>query len=194
MNQAADRKKLRREYLSKKWGGYAKAIAYIGCCAYFAVKGIQNLPHTWRAVSGFSLPIVSEFFLAVLFVAGIVVTGSYIAMLLSKASQASREASQLPYVPPVSVATLPVEEVLLRGTTAGDANGDNLVRPTTEFAAIPTQELLRSSQRASDPFPTDEELARSSQITLLVQNTVPLRVADGQETSQDQLFRVSRGQ
>jgi len=60
---------------------------------------------------------------------------------------AYREASQLPYVPPVTADTLPVEEVLVRGSEEpAQEQSQVLLRGTDGSAGAGEQELLRRSQ------------------------------------------------
>jgi hypothetical protein len=64
------------------------------------------------------------------------------------AHRVHRKAKQLPYVPPVTVNTLPAEEVLVRGSEEPkEEQGKVLLRGTGGSEGTGEQELLRSSQR-----------------------------------------------
>ena len=139
MSRIQDRKKQRREYLRKKGVAYTKmsltTLLMLSCayCAFFSFIALLVFGYQWQAF-------VLSASLSVIFAGGC--WRSVRAVRL-----AHRTAKQLPYVPPVISATLPAEEVLLRGSDAlTQEQSQVLLRGTQNTEEADGQELLRSSQ------------------------------------------------
>ena len=139
MNQIQDRKKQRREYLRKKRVTYFKAT----------LNTLIAIPCSWYAFGSLFAALFNPFdrLFSVIMFALAFIFGAVAWTAAKRAKLLHQKAKQLPYVPPVSPATLPAEEVLLRGSDASaQEQSQVLLRGTHNSEEADGQELLRSSQ------------------------------------------------
>jgi len=140
MSSTQERIKKRREYLMKKgW-----AFTGIGMNALlFVVLTLTSLLLLFLMIY-FHLYSFSYIFLTIIGVLSFgFISWSCVRSILAD----HKTAKQLPYVPPVTVDTLPAEEVLVRGVEEpAQEQRKVLLRGTESSAGTGEQALLRSSQ------------------------------------------------
>ncbi|HZT43957.1 MAG TPA: hypothetical protein VFA07_17455 [Chthonomonadaceae bacterium] len=145
MGSTQKRIKKRREYLTKKAWAYTKlsvSAVFVLYFAFTAVLVLLSMLHFSHKMS---------FFFKCLALFDLVFMGIFIWWCArSVAHLVRQDIKQLPYVPPVTANTLPIEEVLVRGSeeTAQEL-GKVLLRGTDSSAGTGEQELLRGSQGQS---------------------------------------------
>lgn len=152
LDRVPNRRKLRQEYLKKKAKAYSKSaffglvlLPFASCSVLFGVIAVVVLIGLMYAL--FSGRLVSSVVpllfvgLAIGFVLWIV-TWMFWVFLRDELE----EARIIPYVPPVTVETLPAEEVLVRGAEEPAAIRETLLRATTGTEETKAEELLRSAQ------------------------------------------------
>jgi hypothetical protein len=124
-----DRKRLRQEYLRKKGKAYAMLVAWlIGLVAivvmmYFSYLGMHHRSG-WFAVLG------------ILFYARIIWKGW-------RAVDRSHKEMRLAYIPPVTPDTLPVEEILVRGSEEPPVVTSAILLRAANGQETAKEELLR---------------------------------------------------
>ena len=141
MSITQERIKNRREYLKQKGTAYTKiglAGLLIVPCLYFAVFFLSVLYYPGRYYwQAFSLSALLVF-----------IFGGGCYWLIYRAYRIHKSTSQFPYVPPISNDTLPIEEVLVRGSEEPvQVQSNVLLRGTVSIMNTKEQELLRGSQR-----------------------------------------------
>lgn len=132
MNQAPDRKKLRRDYLKKtrRFCSHLLLLAGIAVIGPLAVHSIVN-----SRDRGPLWPLGALVW--IVFVAFALYDG------VGKTRRALKTARQA-YVPPVTPNILPAEEILVRGAAGPSATaGETLLRAAIDESAIKAEELLR---------------------------------------------------
>jgi hypothetical protein len=135
MKPVPDRKKLRREYLRKKWQTYAPVRYRIAILVTFlAIEGYRAV---WVHRSSVLLSLLPLF---------AVVLAGVLWSIITTVKTARQQAALIPVVPPVTPSTLPAEEILVRGATEPSAPNETLLRATVKGEETKAQELLRSSQ------------------------------------------------
>ena len=148
MSRIQDRKQQRREYLWKKEAAYTLStflsflmVPCIGIALIALMEVVSFLCHYWVTAD------YHDLVMAILYMGIAFLLGGASWLLFRSARQTKRDAEQLPYVPPVTAATLPNEEVLLRGSDASTQEQSSvLLRGTQSGEETDGQELLRSSQ------------------------------------------------
>ena len=157
MSRIEDRKQQRREYTNKKGVAYMKAslavllalcfgsVAYCLLAEGFAIwHKMQHMDAYQLAMDPYQLDADATF--RVVLICSIFCGGGFL-LLARSARMIHRASKQLPYVPPVTAATLPNEEVLLRGSDASAQEQSSvLLRGTQSGEETDGEELLRSSQ------------------------------------------------
>jgi hypothetical protein len=142
MKQMTEHKRQRREYLLNRAGAYGKAITALSLTLGIAAASValgcvvasMLCTRNWlEAGIGFC-------FLIWLYL-GLV-------ELWQKARQEKQRGDTLPYVPPVSVSTLPAEEILVRAADVPPvAQSTVLLRAAQAGQETPKEELLRVAKK-----------------------------------------------
>jgi hypothetical protein len=155
MKPVQDRKKLRRDYLGKKFGAYVSvticSLLFVPAILVAVLCGVGALGCTILTLSALFnhpsrefIPVLLGQTLVLLTIGG---TAGGFAYLCGHAVGEAAKASNLPYVPPVNANTLPADEILVRGSVEPPATpGEILLRPT-QAQETPQEELLRSGQK-----------------------------------------------
>jgi hypothetical protein len=154
MKQAPDRKKLRREYLRKKWKAQVKVI--LGA-AFGTVMGFSALilicflclvlafsPY-WDE-DGVETPATHCLRVALVFLIGsaLIVASTWLAWYGGKTSKKGiAEAKNLPFVSPVIPDTLPADEILVRGSEEPLVEQSEVLLRAAKGVETPQEELLR---------------------------------------------------
>jgi hypothetical protein len=140
MKQVPDRKRLRREYLTKRADVYAKmigsaamalvGIAIIASCGFINIAPIKGYISSW-----------------ILFLIGLLLLAMVILNAAAKRhTEIRRELDAIPYVPPVSPDTLPTDEILVRGSEEPPVMQSEVLLRAATGQETPKEELLRVSQ------------------------------------------------
>jgi hypothetical protein len=136
MNRVLYRKKQRIEYL------LAKGTALVSVSALKFAAGAVVLAMSCFLVAYNNLPPIAVIVLAPFFF-----DVPYFLMRDGErvVTDLEQKARSIPYVPPVSLDSLPAEEVLVRGAEPPAAMSETLLRATVKDEATKAEELLRSS-------------------------------------------------
>ena len=146
MSRIQERKKQRREYLKKKGTAYTKiGLATVlvvpiplALCILFAffIK-ILDLPSPAPDIDPLKFTVVTSLL-------GLFTFACWRLVMFTRKTH--QETKQLPYVPPVTPATLPTEEILVRGVEEPTGQqSEFLLRGAQGSAETPAGELLRST-------------------------------------------------
>lgn len=145
MNRVPNREMQRREYLKKKSRAYVAAIVFFALFTLFLVLAVGGVayfvPFFARSLSHPSLDSVFAW-IGIAF--GLLLALTFGGIWLLAGLSIPRAASKIPYVPPVTIDTLPPEEILVRGATEHAVVQSNLLRPTMKDQENKAEELLRS--------------------------------------------------
>jgi hypothetical protein len=144
-----DAEKRRRKYLWKKFSLKASAAIALSITGFavsvvlFVMAGLF-----WSHGIGF-------FNFAHLTLFGLVTLMAFVPIGWKSSRHYLAKAKALPYVPPAhgQIATLPADEVLLRGSNQPVAAPDDLLRAAQAGAVESAEELLRAGTRAANGQP-----------------------------------------
>ena len=130
MKRVPNRKKLRREYLRKKGGLLSlicgQVVIYLALFTGFVLTRHGN-------------ELLHDVLMVTLFLN--MIANLYLTGFMKRTKQ---KLKQLPYVPPVTSATLPADEVLVRGSIEPEAPQETLLRAAQGDEQSKPDELLRS--------------------------------------------------
>jgi hypothetical protein len=144
MDKVPDRKKLRKEYLERKLGGYVQLL-FGGAMflPFFFAAAIGGIVTVLGCLASLVNGQIDAFFLCLVFGGLVTFVCGLFARLGYAVIQEGDRLAQTPYVPPVNADSLPAEEVLVRGSVAPPvAQSEVLLRAATALET-PKEELLR---------------------------------------------------
>ena len=153
-----DRQKQRQEYLKKKIGGFGKGLgAGLASMVMAAVTGLLIAVGLMVIFEAGRADISAKQSVLALFSGiGLIILGCIMGRTALRSGHYARRqvssAALLPYIPPITSDTLPVDEVLVRGSEEPAEQSCVLLRAAGERADIPAEQLLRASsgKRASE--------------------------------------------
>jgi hypothetical protein len=144
MEKAPDRRKLRQEYLKTKAGAYVRGtvgatlllpavLTFFLLAAITLVLGLFAMnPH--GAIS---------FLVACIISLCLTIASAALVRWCWRVRHEFKRASELPYVPPVTAATLPAEEILVRGSEEPPVQQSEVLLRAAKPQETPEEELLR---------------------------------------------------
>jgi hypothetical protein len=140
--QITDQKRLRGEYLLTKAEAYASGVL---CIVLFLATGAIALLCLYVAVRTF-LPFLHGDTLGSVFVGAIVseTAAGFSAWHLAKGIEGAKVRATTTYVPPVTPDTLPLDEILVRGSEEPTIQSEVLLRAAKSEVTL-KEELLRGS-------------------------------------------------
>ena len=131
MERTTTRKKLRRQYLWQKCEAYGYVVFFAGLIASTTVCLVNNMVLYSQQGNRNSIILV-------------ILLGLCVTIYINNIHKVRQTIKTLPYVPPFDTASLPIEEVLVRGADAPPLKqSEALLRPAGEQVTEP-QELLRA--------------------------------------------------
>ncbi len=163
MKQVPDRKKLRREYVTRKSKEYAVAGA-LGTGIIPALIGLMI------CTAGLVFPIYWMCYpmqpdapdrttTVVIFIGGVLGVlyfGCFTWLCWRGMKQSIQSARELPYIPPVTAGTLPADEILIRGSEEPPvAQSEVLLRAAQPEQNVQAEALLRATEPLNDAAKTE---------------------------------------
>lgn len=145
MSATQEKIRKRKEYLRKRTAAYVwaslNAFLVLPCILIAFALFLYNMCYICFLFHTEDMGRIAFVFLLAILAEGMAL------LLAHSAHQARQEAGRLRYVPPVTAATLPLEEVLLRRSEEpAQEQRQTLLRSLDSDAETTGQELLRSSQ------------------------------------------------
>ena len=143
--QSAEQK--RRAYLREKAQASVAAAAALGIAVLFAIPVLLTFGISFlKLLASRRLPDLFEILIGLL-VLGMFAGPAFLAWTIRQ--HFTKKAASLPYVPPVreQIATLPADEILLRGSEEPAAAPGELLRAAQGRTETGSEELLRAENR-----------------------------------------------